>query len=155
MLFYLTLFASFIVIALAAIAVYLHWKIRVQTKKAKALQAEQDAKTAEKILQIQKDVQFIAKAYLSDQVELSEASLRIHHLVNCIGLSESQRATIAAFDAVATQIKDIPTHQAWKDLTKEEQKNFRNLFNELENKHGNEAKRLAKPLANGELISPN
>lgn len=150
---YLILFALLIIVVLTAIAGNLLWKLRKQNQKAELAFKEQEQKAAAKVVQTQKDIQFIAKAYLARQVDLSEASLRIHHLANCLGLEGNQRVKVSVFDTVATEIGHIPTHQAWRTLNKEDKTGFRKLFSKLETQYSEQAKLLAKPLAEGELIS--
>jgi len=146
--------AATIIIILSVIAGRLVWKLKKQTDKTHEFNEAINQRAAEKIIQIQNDVQFIAKAYLASQVELSEASLRIHNLVNLLGFEGDLRAKVSVFDDVANEIGHIPTHQNWKNLSKEEKKAFRAVFEQLEEKYGERAKQLAQGLAAGELINP-
>lgn len=135
--------AVMIIFVLSGIAVYLHLKLHKRQKQIAEAEKEQEKNTAQKIAQIQKDIRFLAKAYLDEQVELNEASLRIHHLANYLGLDEQQRKLYAPFDAVAQQISHIPTHQGWKSLDKSERKHYQSVFSNLETEHSESAKSAA------------
>lgn len=136
--------AALVIIAvLAATAIYLHLKLYKQKQRLAEVEREQAENTAKKVQQIQNDIRFLARAYIDDQVELNEASLRIHHLVNYLGLDEQQRKIFESFDAVAREIQNIPTHEEWKSLDKRARRVHEVTFLKLEDQHAEEAKRAA------------
>jgi hypothetical protein len=131
---------TLIIVGLASTAVYFQLKLYQQRKRIEQVQHEQAELASQKMLQIQKDIRFLAKAYLDEQVELNELSLRIHHLANCLQLDDEDRGVYRVFDRIAEEIKDIPTHSEWKNLDKATRKKHQKRFIQLESEHKSEAK---------------
>lgn len=135
---------------LVVIAIYLNIKLYKRKAHIRKEEQKQQQKQAKKIQQIQMDIRFIAKAYLAEQVELNEASLRIHHLANYLGLDEQQRKPYSVFDTIATQIQAVPTHDEWKSLDKKTRRKYEAMFFELESNYSTRAKESANEIASSE-----
>jgi len=141
------LIAAFtIIVALSAIAIHLHLKLHRQRKRMEEAQREQAEKLERKTQEIHRDIRFLARAYLDDQAELNEVSLRIHHLVNYLSLEDDQRSLYHVFDSVTQQIEHIPTHENWKSLDKASRSKYQKEFIRIESEFAHQAKISAKSI---------
>ena len=139
--------AVVIVVVLAAVAGYYQFKVHALNKKRAQQQAELEQASADKKLKLKDDIVFIARAYLADQVELPEASLRISKLADVIEVPLDERGHYQVFDRVAKQIEGIPTHEEWKALDKKVRKSHEKLLFSLSSKHGDEARAAAQAIS--------
>jgi hypothetical protein len=86
-------------------------------KKQNQVRAE---KTQQRIDNITQSIQTIAKAVDQQQCNLSEASIRLYHLLEALPLKDKPDYS-ASYPNVYTlydAVKDLPTHQARKDQPK-------------------------------------
>lgn len=112
--------AGAIIATLASIAAYLHWQLHKKQKKTLQWQQQQDALLQKKRDEAAHSLTFIAKAYIANQVELAEASIRISHLLDHVDISAEQRQSLAAFDQVAGKLAHIPILKEWKKISKKD-----------------------------------
>lgn len=114
--------AAIIVMSLAAYALHLHIKI-------KALAAEKQAKDeAERSLAqsnldkrnngIIQDIKFIAQSLISEQCEMTEAVLRIHHLADALDTDIMLQDQFSSIHQHFLACKDMAIKEAYKELSK-------------------------------------
>lgn len=116
--YWLIIFAVSIVILLSTVALYMHWLLYQKRQQTRQNQQEQAEALAEKKKQAVQSIDIIARSYLSKQVEMVEASMRIQHLLHYLDLDETQRIELKIFDEVTAQIAHIPILGQWKALDK-------------------------------------
>lgn len=136
--------AVMIIIALSFIAIYYLAKLKQQTKRQRQALDQLEKSAEQKYQKIRRDIVFIAQAFLEDQVELPEASLRISRLADLIVRDEDQRKTFEVFDKISNRIKDIPTHENWKQLSRQERKKHELTLKKLSDEYSVSAKTSAE-----------
>ena len=113
----LSIVGAVIIVALAVVAGILQYKVHKlnQARKAQesALQAESDA-------QRERSIQVIAHAVGSDDITLTEASIRISVLLDSLGIEDEVREEFSAFYELKGATEHIPFLDAWKTLSKKE-----------------------------------
>ena len=147
----LTLIGMAIILALSVFAGKLQWQVHTKNKQAAAKQARLDESRKEQREKMLSSLHIIARAYLSGQAELAEASLRIHHLLNYLDVDGEQRETFVAFDKVASALAHIPIREDWKALNKSERAAYRKTIERMESEFADFAKNSALALATLEL----
>ena len=112
----LSIVGAVIIVALAVVAGILQYKVHKlnQARKAQesALQAESDAQ--------RESIQVIAHAVGSDDITLTEASIRISVLLDSLGIEDEVREEFSAFYELKGATEHIPFLDAWKTLSKKE-----------------------------------
>jgi len=73
---------------------------------------------------LNQSVQIICKALLDEQVECAEASIRISALMDQLSVNGAVREEFIAFDKLAQAISHIPILDAWKQLPRQQRKEF-------------------------------
>src|SRR5690606_24024296 len=99
---------SAIILVLAGIAIYLHWKLYKLRKLNKQKQEEADRQYQQARIQINQSIQIICRAMLDGQVRYAEASLRISRLMHQLSVDGAPREEFVAFDKLAQSIAHIP-----------------------------------------------
>lgn len=135
-----------IVCILAAIAAYLHWQLHRKRQQLKLQQLHYENNLKGKKREAATSIEVIARCYIDDQVELGEAALRLHHLLQYFDFDESTRNQVRVFDEVANRIAHIPILDAWKSLDKESKAQHRQTMENLENEFSAFAKDAAQKL---------
>ena len=144
----LLFFAGFIIVLLlAGIAGFLQWQLHLRKKRDAKIFAEQQAVIAKKQDEALKSLHIIAKSYISEQVELGEAGIRISRLMDVLALNEAQRAPFKVFDQIHERLSHIPILQEWKALTKKEKFKHLKTIASVEQDFKDFAKDAAKQLA--------
>ena len=115
---FLIFFAIFIVVALLAIAVYMHWllhrqKIEREQQVLSMQKQEQEARERH-----EQSIRFIARAYAAGQVESPEACLRLAGLLDILRVDGEAREPYIAIDKMRDAIAHIPIKDEWLALTK-------------------------------------
>lgn len=136
-----------IVLLLAAVAGFLHWQLHLRKQRDAKIFAEQQVVIAKKQEEALKSLQIIAKSYMSEQVELGEAGIRISRLMDVLALTEAQRAPFKVFDQIHERLSHIPILQEWKALTKKEKFKHLKTIASVEQDFKDFAKDAAKQLA--------
>ena len=146
-----------IIAALAGYAGYLLLQLRQQRRAAEAAQRAQSAVgVAEPVseeaatqhrLGAEESIQVLARCYLEGQVGGSEAALRIAVLLDQPVVDADLREQGRVFSVVAEVLADVPTHQAWKDLSREERDRHRDIMTRLEAEHRDAMEQAARRLS--------
>ncbi|AWB66635.1 DUF2489 domain-containing protein [Saccharobesus litoralis] len=115
---------ALLIIGLAFYAGKLLFKLQLQNKKEQAFLDEVKTKQAANNKHLIESVRYIAKAVREEQCELSEGAIRICTMLNNFaGQEDAYLETYPGFYQLFNAIKDFPTHQAFKDLSKQERMN--------------------------------
>lgn len=113
-----------IIALLSGIAVWLHYRVYQQQKARQQIQAEQDSKAREQRERINTSIQILAQAVLSDELTLTEASIRISVLLDSLDINDEVRNEFSAFYQLRQRTAHIPILGAWKSLDRQQQKQF-------------------------------
>lgn len=131
---YLVFFGVLIIVVLAAIAGYMHWRLHQQRRQQRALEEgyQQELQAGRK--QINSSIQIICRAVLDGQVEYAEASVRVSYLLNQLNVEGAARADCIAFDKMAAAINHIPILDEWRNLDKQKKREYQKqiAFHEAE-----------------------
>ncbi|WP_185230746.1 DUF2489 domain-containing protein [Teredinibacter franksiae] len=124
MLSYLISTAVFVILLLAGIAGYLHWKLylrNVQRDKQRAVQKKELRVDREKNLN---SIEVLLRATLEDQVTLTEACIRTCVLMESLQLPDDEKQRYASFYKLAQATSHIPILAEWKALPTKKKLNF-------------------------------
>lgn len=117
-----------IILALAAIAGRLVFKVyRQQQERERKLKAQELANQQAQREQrewINKSIQILAHALHSDELTLTEASIRISGLLDTLDVSGEVKAEFSAFYQLREKTSHIPYLEAWQNLSNAEQRQF-------------------------------
>ena len=133
--------AAVCVLSLAIYAAFL-WR--------RVWQAEQQRKqaSAEQKLQRHDDLIVLANGFLSGQMPWAEGCIRIKVILDHYNSEMAMHSDYQVLQTVFSATKQIPTHDAWRDLSSEQKKPFAQLLNDLELQHKEESLRVVKQLLN-------
>ena len=120
----LSTLASLIIIALASYAIHLH--IQIKNKQQDAIEKDE----AERVLAQQNldkrnntiigDIRFIAQSLTSEQCEITEAVLRIHHLADALDSDIMLQKQFSAIHTHFNHCKTMAIKEAYKALPKKQ-----------------------------------
>lgn len=120
----LLVIACLVVAALAAYAIYLH--LQIKNKQQEVLAKE----TAERELAQQNldkrnngiigDIRFIAQALITEQCEITEGVLRIHHLADALDSDIMLQTEFSTIHNHFNQTRGMAIKEEYKNLTKKE-----------------------------------
>lgn len=127
------------IVALASYAWVLWRRVWRQRQALERAQQERDERLAQ-------DIQFLAQSLQTGQVPLIEGSIRIKVLLDNYGGTLPDHVDTQVFTVVYDATSDIPTHQAWKQLSKPERNEYRQRMHALEEAHGQRAQQAAQQL---------
>jgi hypothetical protein len=113
-----------VVFVLLVIAIYLHWRLHVVNKQIQQRQKEAEAQYLLARQQLNQSIQIICRALLERQVECAEASLRVSALMDQLSVNGAVREEFVAFDKLAQSIAHIPILDEWKELPREQKREF-------------------------------
>ncbi|OWL88948.1 DUF2489 domain-containing protein [Halopseudomonas aestusnigri] len=131
-----------IILALATYAWTLWRKVWQQDEaRAKALEARND--------RLSGDIRIIAQSLLDGQVPTIEGAIRIKVLLDNYQGERREGLDVTVFDLIYEQTAHIPTHQAWKDLSRAERKLHLRLMDTLERDHRPAVEAAARALSKG------
>lgn len=131
-----------VILALAAYALLLWRKVWQQDDaRAKALEARND--------RLSGDIRIIAQSLLDGQVPTIEGAIRIKVLLDNYQGERREGLDVTVFEQIYNQTAHIPTHQAWKDLSRAERKLHLRLMDTLERDHRSEVEAAARALTQG------
>ncbi|WP_338590971.1 DUF2489 domain-containing protein [Shewanella khirikhana] len=116
----LVIIAVVIVLALAAYAASLLWKLKKQNEARAAVEAERKAATDARRESIFEDIRYIAHAMLEDRCEVSEGVVRIARLFEVLSLSERVSGDYPALFQHFERIRNHPIMEERKALPKQE-----------------------------------
>ncbi|MCE3251371.1 MAG: hypothetical protein K0Q67_381 [Cellvibrio sp.] len=124
----LVVLGSLIILVLAVIAGRLVYKVYVQQKgravKLQALEAANQKARIEQRRWLNKSIQILAQAVYSDELTLTEASIRISGLLDALDVPTAIKAEFSAFYQLREKTSHIPYLEAWQKLSNAEQKKF-------------------------------
>lgn len=129
--------AGLVVFVLAALALFLHWRLYQVRKSQRLAQAHADQKRVAQKQRINSSIQVIAHALASQQVGATEASIRISVLLDALEVEQSVKEEFGAFYNLAQDASHIPILDAWKALPKQKRRTYELELTALEEKHQN------------------
>lgn len=142
----LLIIGTLIILVLAAIALNLSLKVRKQIKHKESELLELEKKQRETQQKLLDDCQFVAKALISGQCELTEACLRIITLRDHLPEHLRIQLCFPAMQAVYDTTWQLPTHQAYKDLDKQTRFKQDNIRLKTEAEYDTEVRKEAAAL---------
>lgn len=113
-----------IVSILAAIAGVLLYKVHKQNQAQRVLLAEKEQAIREQRAHINRSIQILAQASQSEDLTLTEASIRISVLLDSLGVGDEVREEFSAFYQLRSLTEHIPILEGWKKLSRKEQMQF-------------------------------
>ncbi len=133
----LALAALLIVLVLAVVAIVLWRRVWLRQKERKAAEEERRAQLAEHL-------RILAGSLLDEQLPLIEGAIRIKALLEHYDPQLSQSEQCQVFQELGEATAHIPTHAAWKALSKTERRHYEVLFSRLELQHKAAARTSAR-----------
>lgn len=121
LIFTLLAVALIIIAALSGIAAYYIWQVKKQNTRLKAEQEEQKKAWRQKKEELAKDIRFIAHSMVQEQCEITEGCMRIKVLMDHLDGDLQSKPEFQTIQRVFSLTSDMPTHQAYKDLSRKEQ----------------------------------
>lgn len=95
------------------------------------------------------DIEFLAQSLLNAQVPVTETAIRIKVLLDNYSGPRRADLDVQIFEHIYESTAHIPTHQAWKDLSRAERDSHREAMEILEQEHRVEVDRAARQLSEG------
>ncbi len=120
----LLIIAIIIIMALAIYAIHLQYQVKITTReketkdKAERLLAQQ--KLDKRNNTIIGDIRFIAQSLISQQCELTEAVLRIHHLADALDSDIMEQDQFSTIHQHFLACKEMAIKDAYKELSKKQ-----------------------------------
>lgn len=140
-----------IIVVLTSVAAYLHWQLYRKRKALKLQQHNYEHSLQQKKREAAQSIEVIARCYIDDQVELGEAALRLHHLLQYFEFDEDIRNQLKVFDEIAARIAHIPVLQNWKSLDKQSKANHRLTLEKIDAEFSVFAKDAARKILDMQL----
>jgi hypothetical protein len=116
--------ATVIVIALAVVAGVLQYKLYRKNREQRDLREAQNQEGLEQRKRVNRSIQIIAQSVDSDDLTLTEASIRISVLLDSLSVEDGVREEFSAFYQLADATGHIPILDAWKALSRQQQRDF-------------------------------
>lgn len=113
----LAVVGAVVILILVVVAGVLQYKVHQLNRARKAQQRELEAASEAQRERINKSIQVIAQSVGSDDITLTEASIRISVLLDSLGVDDPVREEFSAFYELKTATEHIPILQAWKELS--------------------------------------
>lgn len=113
-----------IVSILASIAGVLLYKVHQKNQAQRELLAEKERAIAEQRANINRSIQILAQASHTEDLTLTEASIRISVLLDSLGVADDVREEFSAFYQLRELTEHIPILEGWKKLSRKEQMQF-------------------------------
>lgn len=142
----LLLAALLIVLALGGMAFALWRRVWLRHKARRA--AEEERRT-----QLAEHLRILAGSLLAGQLPLIEGAIRIKALLEHYDPQLSQSERLQVFHELCAATAHIPTHAAWKALSRTERREHEALFASLELQHKAAARSSARWLLEEELVA--
>lgn len=120
----LAITAGLIIALLAIYAAYLHIQLKSKQQAAQ-IKDQEERKLAQENLDkrnnnIIKDIRFIAQALVTEQCEITEGVLRIHHLADALDSDIMQQQIFSTLHQHFNACKSMAIKETYKDLTKKQ-----------------------------------
>ena len=120
----LVIIASLIICSLALYALFLHMQIKSKQQAAQIKDDEERLLAQDNLNKrnntIIGDIRFIAQSLISEQCEITEAVLRIHHLADALDTDIMQQQQFATLHQHFNACKDMAIKDSYKELTKKQ-----------------------------------
>ncbi|ACO78146.1 hypothetical protein AvCA_19350 [Azotobacter vinelandii CA] len=129
--------ALLILLALSIVALVLWRRVWLREKARKAAERERRAQLAEHL-------RILAGSLLDDQLPLIEGAIRIGALLEHYDPHLHRSERLQVFRELSEATAHIPTHEAWKALSRTERRQYEVLFSSLELKHKAAARSSAR-----------
>src|SRR5690606_27652008 len=120
----LLIIALVIVSVLATVAGVLLHKVHKKNQAQRALLAEKERAVAEQRAYINRSIQILAQASQTEDLTLTEASIRISVLLDSLGVGDEVRVQLTAYYQLSELSENIPIVQGWKKLRRMEKMQF-------------------------------
>lgn len=140
-----------LVLVLSITAGYYLWQLYQLRRRRSALLLEQQTALQERRDKVKLSVQRLAMATLDDNLTLTEASMRIGVLLDSLPVAPQVREKYRAFFLLAQKTAHIPILDQWKQLSRQEQREFDKQRMAAEQEYGDFVKDAAKLLLTEEL----
>lgn len=111
-----------IIAILATIAWRLQRKVVEQERRRRELDAEQDAKTAERRAFVLESLRILSSHVFEQDLNLSEATIRCKILLDALELPQQERGSYQVLDTVFDRVQQFDTHQERMDLSSKERR---------------------------------
>jgi uncharacterized SAM-binding protein YcdF (DUF218 family) len=113
--FVLILLAAIVITSLAWYAGSLLYKLQVQKRNIAEV-------STQRLNKITESIRVIALAMAQQQCNLSEGCIRLYHLLECLPITNKSdfSHTYTGIYSLYREVKDLPTHQTRKLLSREE-----------------------------------
>lgn len=112
--------AILVIVALAVVAWRMQSQVWAQQRERKRLEREQATKAEERKAFVLESLRIISANVLDEDLNLSEATIRCKILVDALDLPQVERQTYQALDTVFERVQHFDTHQARKELSRDE-----------------------------------
>jgi hypothetical protein len=120
--------AIIIVLVLVIVAGRLLYKVyrlnKLQSQQLAELKQTEINALREQRERINKSIQILAQALRQDELTLTEASIRISHLLDQLDVNEVIKAEFSAFYQLRERTEHIPILTQWQNLSAKEQREF-------------------------------
>lgn len=131
--------AAVCILGLAAYAAFL-WR-RVWHSQQQRLQQR-----AEQKAQRHDDLIILANGFLSGQMPWAEGCIRIKVILDHYDAELGMQADYQVLQTVFTATEQIPSHDAWRELSSADKKSFQQLLTDLEQQHKQDSIRVVQQL---------
>ncbi len=135
----MTTFLILIAVAIVAGLAGYAWTLTRRVKDMQQRQQQEEVAAAEalrnKQLELMNDVQFVARAVIAEQCEITEGVLRIHYLVQALDPAIWGMDELATMRSHHQQTSDMPILDDYKKLDKREQFRLDKQRWQLEQQH--------------------
>jgi hypothetical protein len=111
-----------IVLGLAGYAAWLMWQLRQHRRRLAEQEAQAAARQAEHEACLAESVCIIAHNVVQEDLNVSEAVLRLRALLTALGVEGEARAPYRAIDELAERVEPFATHQARQALSVQERR---------------------------------
>lgn len=143
---------ALIIFVLAVIAIYYQVRVFQQGRKQREWQLELEGKEQVAQSEARKSIAFICRAFLAEQVECAEASIRISHLADRLDLDDVERAPYLVFDKVRAALDHIPIKDAWRNLDKKTKRGHRRIIEKTEKDYHAFALEAARQVLDSDIV---
>lgn len=146
-------YLSVLLVAVVALALL----VRRQLRDMRRTDTERQRRSADEAARRQRgidSIRVLARSILADQVEYSEACIRIKVLMDGVAPELSRRETYAVFDAVYEALSAHPTHEARQQLEQSQRRQLDFDRAAVERQHGAAIRVAAEALLREPQLAP-
>ncbi len=118
------LLAGAIITSLAIIATIMWFKVYQTKLQQRKTATELERALEDKRIRLSQDIRFIAQAMLEKQCEMTEGCMRIKVLLDLLDQRFINHPDVKQLQSYYSMVAHLPTHQAYKNLSRQEQFKF-------------------------------